>query len=54
MQQHTRRSIYRRRKKVKRDDVIYKIKCEQSDKIYIGKIKFNMDKRMAQHKKDVQ
>ena len=34
--------------------VIYKLKCRNCDKIYIGETKFKMEKRILQHKKDVE
>jgi GIY-YIG catalytic domain. len=31
--------------------VVYKVKCKDCDKIYIGETKFKMKKRIDQHKK---
>ena len=34
--------------------MVYKVKCKDCDKIYIGETKFKMMKRTDQRKKDVQ
>ena len=34
--------------------MVYKVKCKNCEKIYIGESKFRMMKRIRQHKKDVQ
>ena len=52
MEELTGRSKHRRGKKVKRTEggVNCKTECEQCDKVYIGKTKFYLDKRMEQYK----
>ena len=42
------------KKKKEEEGVVYKIKCRNCDMIYIGETKFKMEKRIQQHKKDVE
>ena len=38
----------------KKEIIIYKIKCKDCEKTYIGETKLKIEKRAGQHKKDVQ
>ena len=42
-----------KREKKEEEGVVYKVKCKNYEKIYIGETKFRMRKRIDKNKKDV-
>ena len=54
LERRVKEGLGRRKEDKEEEGVVYKVKCKDCDKIYIGETTFKMKKRIDQHKKDVQ